>query len=183
MFSFLSKDKNFDSAVSVVLKHEGGYTNNPSDPGGPTDFGISLRFLRAAGIDGDGNRSTHVTIADIKSLTPNKAKNIYYKFYWKKNNFNKVNSLRIATSLLDMNVLMGNEAILLMQRALNEPRQIVKEDAIMGPETLNAINNFNPSELNDDFKKECKSYFDLICLKNPKLGIFKKGWYNRVDDL
>ena len=34
----------FELAIPIVLKHEGGFADNPADPGGATNFGISLRF-------------------------------------------------------------------------------------------------------------------------------------------
>ena len=55
----------FEEAIKVILKHEGGYSNDKDDPGGATDYGISLRFLQDHDIDlnGDGK----VNEMDIKS--------------------------------------------------------------------------------------------------------------------
>lgn len=64
-----SKRVNFEEAVSFVLKWEGGYTNDPNDPGGETKYGICKR--------------SYPTL-DIKNLTLDKAKEIYYQNYWLK---------------------------------------------------------------------------------------------------
>lgn len=62
-------EDNFTRAVEFVLKHEGGYVNNPNDPGGETNFGISKRVY------------PHL---DIKNLTKDEAKRIYHSDYWLK---------------------------------------------------------------------------------------------------
>jgi lysozyme family protein len=58
-----------------LLVHEGGYSNHPSDPGGPTNFGITLIDYRKY-IKGDG------TAADVRAMTVEQAKAIYRKRYW-----------------------------------------------------------------------------------------------------
>ena len=62
-------NKNFDRAIDFVLRHEGGYVNDPRDPGGETNFGISRR--------------AYPTL-DIKNLTKEQATGIYRKDYWDK---------------------------------------------------------------------------------------------------
>ena len=66
---------NFDEIIEVVLHHEGGYVNDPKDPGGETNFGIAKR--------------SHPDV-DIKNLTKEGAKEIYKEHYWDRN---KVESL------------------------------------------------------------------------------------------
>ena len=57
----------FDDIIKVVLKHEGGYVNDPKDPGGETNFGIAKR--------------SHPDV-DIENLTEDEAKDIYKEHYW-----------------------------------------------------------------------------------------------------
>ena len=61
--------KDFDKAVKFVLKWEGGYSNDPNDPGGETKYGISKRSYPEL---------------DISKLTLKQAKKIYYQNYWLK---------------------------------------------------------------------------------------------------
>ena len=65
----------FDDIIEVVLHHEGGYVNDPDDPGGETNFGVAKR--------------SHPDV-DIANLTKDGAKEIYKEHYWDKN---KVESL------------------------------------------------------------------------------------------
>lgn len=57
----------FSVSLKFVLDHEGGYVNDPKDPGGETKWGISKRY--------------HPGL-DIKNLTPQQATEIYYNEYW-----------------------------------------------------------------------------------------------------
>ena len=65
----------YDAALARVLAHEGGYTNHPDDPGGPTNFGITI-----------GDYRTYVkpdaTAADVRAMTLGDAKAIYRVRYW-----------------------------------------------------------------------------------------------------
>lgn len=67
--------QNYDFALNGLLKDEGGYTNHPSDPGGPTNFGITLADYRKY-INKNG------TAEDVKNMTVLQAKSIYKKRYW-----------------------------------------------------------------------------------------------------
>lgn len=67
--------QNYDFALNGLLKDEGGYTNHPSDPGGPTNFGITLADYKKY-INKNG------TAADVKDMTVAQAKSIYRKRYW-----------------------------------------------------------------------------------------------------
>ena len=110
----------FEQAVAMVLKHEGGYVNDPRDPGGETRFGISKRAYPDV---------------DILRLTEDEAKAIYKRDYW--------NTLRpdeipapLAICVFDAAVNMGRDkAIRLLQRACG-----VAQDGVMGGNTIAAAN-------------------------------------------
>ena len=65
----------YDAALARVLAHEGGYGNHPSDPGGPTNFGITLADYRRY-------VKPDATAADIKAMTRDAATTIYRARYW-----------------------------------------------------------------------------------------------------
>lgn len=66
---------NFDRALEHVLRHEGGYSNHPSDPGGPTKFGITIADYRRHVKPG-------ATAADVRAMKPGEARAIYRRHYW-----------------------------------------------------------------------------------------------------
>lgn len=63
----MTLDPNFDTAVAILIDEEGGYVNNPADPGKETKYGISKRSYPNE---------------DIPNLTVDRAKTIYFKDYW-----------------------------------------------------------------------------------------------------
>src|SRR6476659_2347153 len=65
----------YDEALRRLLEHEGGYTNHPADPGGPTNFGITLADYRRY-------VKPDATAADVKAMTVAVAKAIYRRRYW-----------------------------------------------------------------------------------------------------
>jgi lysozyme family protein len=65
----------YDQAIERVLAHEGGYTNHPSDPGGPTNFGITIGDYRRYVKPG-------ATAADVRAMRLDEAKAIYRTKYW-----------------------------------------------------------------------------------------------------
>ena len=66
---------NYDEALRRLLAHEGGYTNHPSDPGGPTNFGITIADYRKY-------VKPDATAADVRAMKIDEAKTIYRKRYW-----------------------------------------------------------------------------------------------------
>jgi lysozyme family protein len=66
---------NFEPALSRLLRDEGGYGNHPSDPGGPTNFGITLNDARRYW-------KADASAADVKAMPVSVAKDIYRKRYW-----------------------------------------------------------------------------------------------------
>jgi lysozyme family protein len=65
----------YAEALYRLLAHEGGYTNHPSDPGGPTNFGITIGDYRKY-VKADA------TAADVRAMTVDEAKEIYLERYW-----------------------------------------------------------------------------------------------------
>lgn len=67
--------ENYQLALKEVLKSEGGYTNDPRDPGGPTNFGITIHDYRAY-------INPHGTALDVRHMTVDQAATIYKTKYW-----------------------------------------------------------------------------------------------------
>ena len=152
---------NFDDIIEVVLHHEGGYVNDPKDPGGETNFGIAKR--------------SHPDV-DIKNLTKEEAKEIYYEDYWCGN---KVPHMPddLKHIYFDMCVNQGKgRAVKILQRAANAKGAGLKVDGGMGPKTLAAMKGV---ELDRVRAYRVKYYADLVTRK-PDLEKFYFGWFCRA---
>jgi lysozyme family protein len=153
----------FDEIIEVVLEHEGGYVNDPKDPGGETNYGIAKR--------------SHPDV-DIKNLTKEGAKEIYKEVYWDKN---KVESLpeELWHIYFDMCVNQGkSRAVRIIQRAVNGKGGSLDVDGGLGPMTIAAIGK-SRVELDRVRAYRVKYYADLVT-KKPDLERFYFGWFKRA---
>ena len=150
----------FEDIIEIVLEHEGGYVNDPRDPGGETNFGIAKR----------SNPDV-----DIKNLTIEQAKEIYKSKYWDKNKVEKLPE-QLRHIYFDMCVNMGRgRAGKIIQRAANNRGHELVVDGALGPVTLGKINNV---ELERVRAFRIKYYADLVTRK-PDLEKFYFGWFRR----
>ena len=150
--------KTFDDIIEVVLHHEGGYVNDPKDPGGETNFGIAKR----------SNPDV-----DIKNLTEEEAKEIYKRDYWDKNNIDD-----LPDDLKHIFFDMGRgTAVKVLQRAINNKGGNLAIDGGFGPSTSFALAAYSP-ELERVRAYRIKYYADLVTRK-PDLEKFYFGWFRR----
>lgn len=176
----------FDSAIRLILRHEGGWVNNPNDPGGATNFGISLRFLADHPDDGDFDGDGDVDAEDIRNMTIDDAKDIYRKFWWDKYGYGRIADQTIATKVFDFAVNMGaKRAHMLLQQAMNSAFGLrLSVDGVLGNAsygTLNAIADGDDEQvLINAFCNEAWAYYQRLIVNNPRLGVFKNGWKNRA---
>ena len=150
----------FNEIIDVVLHHEGGYVNDPKDPGGETNFGISKRAYPDV---------------DMKTLTKESAKDIYKRDYWDRNHCGDLPD-ELRHVYFDMCVNMGRgRATKIMQETANTKGADLKVDGGMGPKTIGALKNI---ELERVRAYRVKYYVNLIDRK-PDLEKFYFGWFRR----
>jgi lysozyme family protein len=163
-----SLDNIFNQAIENVLKNEGGYVNDPYDPGGETIFGISKRIY------------PHL---DIKNITRNQAIDIYKKQYWENTAYPLISTKLplIAIKIFDLSVNMGNvQANRLLQRACRSIGSPLVEDGYLGPKSLKVIMNSNQDLLLCSFKSEAAGYYRVLCALKSSNYEFLNGWLSRA---
>lgn len=154
---------NFDKAFSELMKHEGGYSNHPSDPGGETNWGVTKRVAQAHGYQGS-----------MKLLPKDIAKDIAKKEYWDKVNAELLPAA-VRYAVFDTAYHSGNrQALVLLQRTLG-----VTEDGVFGMDTLIAVKACNPDVLTRKYLGARLNF--LTDLKNWK--DFSRGWSKRIASL
>lgn len=146
----------FDTAFERVIGHEGGYVNDPRDPGGETHFGISRRAYPGE---------------DIKGMTLQRAKELYRRDYWGPAGCDAVPD-GVRYSLFDMAVNSGvKAAIKALQRAVSEV-----DDGIIGPRTLTAAGSMPAPRM---VARMCAERLKLLTdIQN--FDTYGRGWTRRV---
>ncbi len=178
----------FESCVDYVLRHEGGLTKDAADPGGITNMGISLRFLREV----DELLLKRVGIFDevseqtIIDLTKDQAEKIYYSEFWLRAPFEKIINNILAKYIFDMSVNLGiAQAVKITQRACcaaQKMKDYVKDDGMFCSKTLQAINQASFMLIPALIAQRTGFYRQLVAV-NPKSEIFLDGWLVRAFDI
>lgn len=160
-------DETFKNALERTLAFEGGYVNDPADPGGETKYGISAR--------------AHPEV-DIKSLTRNRAGEIYYEEYWTRFGYGRLERAEIAAKCFDLAVNLGpHRSHVLLQKAVNRTAQArLDVDGALGPKTIEAVNGHPlPAHLLAELRLGAiEHYVDLAVKKGMQK--YLAGWIRRA---
>lgn len=152
----------FQRFFDRLIKHEGGYVNHPSDPGGETNWGITKRTAQANSYSGA-----------MRDMTRLKAREIYHKAFWQRYHCDQYPPA-LAFQLFDAAVNHGfGNAARMLQRAVG-----VADDGIIGAITLQQINDLPVSDMLLRFNAERIRFYTRLSTFNT----FGRGWVNRVAD-
>ena len=162
----------FDKAIPTILRHEGGYVNDPLDPGGETNFGISKRTFPDV---------------DIRTLSKDQAISIYRECYWLPGIYDAIVDQDTATKVFDLAVNMGHRAAhRLLQKALRKFKNLhgtdIKVDGVFGPVTLRTTNMLPISSLLEELRIQAAVYYVNLMVKKPGLVRFAYNWMKRAYD-
>jgi lysozyme family protein len=142
-----------------IVAREGGFVNDPDDPGGATNFGVTIHTMRRLGLDltGDGV----VGVADVRALTRAQAVEIFLTHFYERPRIGEMPEA-IRASLFDMYVNAGSNAVRILQRLLVEMGYSVAVDGVIGPQTLAATQNAarpDPLSLRDAYGVARRNYY------------------------
>jgi lysozyme family protein len=174
----------FENYIKRILQNEGSkYTNDPNDPGGPTKWGIALKFIKddikGLDIDIDIDDDGDIDSIDIQNLTEANAIAIYRNKYWDKN-LEKVLDCSKSIKILDMRINLGIVTTnKIVQKALVNLGYNLVIDGKIGPKSIAAIEDADKDAFVNELKDLQWDRYQMLIEKNSKLAVYKKGWYNR----
>jgi lysozyme family protein len=159
----------------MLLKFEGGYVNNPRDPGGETNKGVTMAtFQRCShellGID--------PTSDNLKALTDAQAGIIYKALYWNKMQGDAITLQDLANIVCDFFVNAGTHSTKLLQTVMIGMRASISADGVIGPGTIQALSGLAQDEVYRRFKQGRIAYYQNLGQKFPE---FLNGWLKRVN--
>ena len=147
----------FEQAVEIILKNEGGLVDHPQDPGGVTNFGISLKAYPQLGREG------------IINMTASQAKEIYRRDYWDKLQCDKLPGM-VRLGVFDFAVNSGvSQAVKTLQKVVG-----TTPDGVIGPKTINAA--WTTKDVPINYAKERMRFYGKLTL----FATFGLGWSLRV---
>ena len=168
----------FKAFLPTILKHEGGFVNNPADPGGATNKGITIGTFQKYG---ESLLAVEPTLENLKKLTDEQAGLIYEQIYWNKLSGEEIKDVQVAYQYVDFYINAGSNAIRTMQRVLNSLGKPVPVTGIMDRDTLDAINAVNGEQLFNAFRARRIQYYERLVEKKPQMEQFLKGWKARAN--
>jgi lysozyme family protein len=156
---------NFKECLALVLKSEGGYVNNPADPGGMTNLGVTKRVWE----EYTGHEADEKT---MRGLTPEKVAPLYEQRYWRPT-YCEVLPRGLDFLVFSMGVNGGpGRAVKLLQQSIG-----CVPDGVVGNATMALIKQSNVADLIAKYSNARRTYYESL----KTFPIFGKGWLARVD--
>ena len=181
--------QNLRQLAEEIVAREGGFVNDPDDPGGATNFGGTIHTMRRLGLDltGDGR----IDIDDVRVLTRDQAVDIFIEHYWRKPRIDALPEV-LQASVFDMYVNAGANAVRVLQRLLVEMGYDIDVDGAIGPQTIRAAQAAAlaaPAHIADAYGIARRDYYYAIADARPASRKYarrrdggKGGWIARAEE-
>jgi lysozyme family protein len=170
----------FDAYFPALLKHEGGFVDDPVDRGGATNKGITMKTFQSCARQ---NLGIDPTLDNLKALTDAQAAKIYKPMYWDKVRGDDIALQELANIVFDFQVNSGAHAAKLLQRVLNDMGATppLTVDGSIGSGTMGALTGMDQKDVYRRYKQGRIDFYQDLVAQNPEQGRFLKGWLNRVN--
>lgn len=179
-----------------IVRREGGYVNDPDDPGGATNFGVTIHTMRRLGLDLD--QDGDIDAKDVRMLTLEQAVDIFMKHYFKRPGIAGL-PLSIQANVFDMYVNAGGNAVKILQRLCNKINdQDIAVDGAIGPMTRAAVQRAHdyvvrksgdPDAFSHAYAVERRNYYYSLANRRSKSRKYarrrnggKGGWITRAEE-
>lgn len=176
------------SIAEEIVAREGGFVDDPDDPGGATKHGVTIHTMRRLGLDLDGDGD--VDTADVRRLSRAEAVDIFVTHYFERPRIGLLPEM-LQASVFDMYVNAGAEAVRILQRLLDRMGQSVAVDGMLGPQTAAAARaaaEAAPDHIADAYGIERRNYYYALADRRPASRKYarrrdggKGGWITRAE--
>ncbi|KGJ06391.1 Predicted Peptidoglycan domain-containing protein [Paracoccus halophilus] len=181
--------KTVEQIAKEIVAREGGYVNDPDDPGGATNFGVTIDTLRRLGIDktGDGRVDT----GDVRALTRADAERIFVEHYFRRPRLGELPP-SVQASVFDMYVNAGANAVKILQQLVTRMGFPAVADGVIGPRTILAARQADAAArgyLADAYGIARRNYYYALADARPASRKYartraggKGGWITRAEE-
>ncbi len=177
--------KTVHQLATEIVAREGGFVNDPDDPGGATNFGVTIHTLRRL------RAPAPVSVEDVRALTREQAVEIYVQHYFHAPRISELPE-PLWPTVFDMQVNAGANAIRILQRLLNDMGLQVAVDGVVGPQTIASAHrayDMAPAHLVDAYGIARRDYYYHLADQRPASRKFarrrdggKGGWITRAEE-
>ncbi|SDW45355.1 Predicted Peptidoglycan domain-containing protein [Ruegeria halocynthiae] len=172
-----------------IVAREGGFVDDPDDPGGATKYGVTIHAMRRLGLDLD--RDGAVTQLDVRALSKAQAVDIFLEHYFEKPRVGLLPGA-VQASVFDMYVNAGAQAVKILQNLLRQMGYDVSVDGMIGPQTAHATKDATkprPLALRDAYGVARRNYYFRLADQRATLRKYartraggKGGWIRRAEE-
>ena len=171
-----------------IVAREGGFVNDPDDPGGATNHGVTLGTMRKLGLD--LNHDGRVDVADVRAMTAPQAADIYVRQYFTRTGIGRLPEA-VQASVFDMTVNAGSNGVKILQRLVTAMGFACAADGAIGPQTARAVAaafEAAPDHLADAYAIARRNWYYALADARPASRKFarrrdggKGGWITRAE--
>ncbi len=171
-------EQRIDEMVETILHHEGGFVNDPADPGGATNFGVTIHtYSKWLG--------RQATVEEVRNMDIETAIEIYKSRYYYAPRINSLEEI-VQPLVFDMAINHGpRNANRMLQRTINLAGfGTISVDGVIGPGTRRALKNatdaMGPYFVNALVEERLK-FYNRIVERRPSSRKFLRGWTRRAN--
>lgn len=178
-----------EEVAAQIVAREGGYVNDPDDPGGATNYGVTIGTMKSLGLD--LNKDGRVDANDVKMLTRAQAQQIFVEHYFRRPRLAELPPA-VQASVFDMYVNAGANAVKILQRLVARMGFAASADGVIGPQTLAAAHDAAaaaPDHFADAYGIARRNYYYSLADQRPASRKYarskaggKGGWITRAEE-
>ena len=178
-----------EQVAQEIVAREGGFVNDPDDPGGATNYGVTIGTMKTLGLD--LNKDGKVDVADVRALTRADAQRIFVEHYFKRPRLAELPEM-VQASVFDMYVNAGTNAVKILQRLITRMGFPTDADGAVGPKTIAAAAEAAaaaPQHLADAYGIARRNYYYSLADQRPASRKYarnksggKGGWITRAEE-